>query len=227
MISIDVVSDTVCPWCFIGKRRLEKAMRERPNYDYQIGWRPFQLNPDLASDGMDREQYLALKFGGSERAGQIYDHVRSAGATEDIPFDFDAIRRQPNSFDSHRLIRWATLAGVQDGVVEELFHRYFTEGADIGDPEILQQIAAARGMDANEVGRRLREDVDRDQVEAEERVARRMGVNGVPCFIVERKYAVSGAQDPSVLVNVFDLVVRTGEQAEPVLPQAAGDATGD
>jgi predicted DsbA family dithiol-disulfide isomerase len=226
MISIDIISDTVCPWCYIGKRRLEKAIRERPCYEYRIGWRPFQLNPDLAVDGIDRDRYLALKFGGAERARQVYDHVRSAGEAEDISFDFDAILRQPNSFDSHRLIRWAARAGVQDGVVEQLFRRYFTEGVDIGAPKVLREIAAACGMDGGAVGRLLEDDTDRETVEEEEMVARRMGVNGVPCFIVDRRYAVSGAQDPSVLVNVFDLVAREAEQAVGA-PQAAEEAAGD
>ncbi len=225
MISIDIVSDTVCPWCYIGKRRLEKAMRARPQYDYRIGWRPFQLNPDLGPEGMDRKQYLALKFGGSGRAEQIYDHVLSAGEAENMAFDFDAMRRQPNSFDSHRLIRWAARSELQDGVVEALFQGYFTDGVDIGDSAILAEVATACGMDGDEVGRLLREGADRNEVEAEEQVPRRMGVNGVPCFIVERKYTVAGAQDPSVLVNVFDLAVREDEQAPAT--QAAEEAAGD
>jgi len=213
MVWIDIISDTVCPWCFIGKRRLEAAMQLRPDYDYQIGWRPFQLNPELPRHGMDRRQYLALKFGGGDRAHQIYSHVRAAGQQESIRFDFEAIRRQPNSFDSHRLIRWAAAVGVQGAVVEELFRRYFTAGADIGSRAELVGVAAACGMDADEVRRKLDSDCDRTLVREEELVARRMGVNGVPCFIVDRKYAVSGAQDPSVLVNVFDLAVSDAQEA--------------
>lgn len=216
MIWIDIISDTVCPWCFIGKRRLEAAMRQRPNYEYQIGWRPFQLNPELGPRGMERGRYLALKFGGRERAQQVYRRVRAVGEEEGIDFRFDAIRQQPNTFDSHRLILWAARAGVQDQVVEALFRRYFLEGADIGDREILTAIAGDCGMDGAEVHRLLAEGVDRERVREEELVARRMGVNGVPCFIVDRKYAVSGAQDASVLLNVLDLAARDRQaQVEP------------
>ena len=223
MVAIDIVSDTVCPWCFIGKRRLEAAMRQRPDYEYQIGWRPFQLNPDLPRAGMERRQYLALKFGGGDRAQQIYSHVKAAGRQECIAFDFEAIRLQPNTFDSHRLIRWAAYAGVQDRVVEVLFRRYFTEGADVGSRAVLLEVAAACGMQVEAVRRMFESGTDAELVREEEMVARRMGVNGVPCFIVDRKYAVSGAQEPSVLVNVFDLAARE-TQARPRLQAAEGAA---
>ncbi len=243
MISIDIISDTVCPWCFIGKRRLEKAVAERPQFDYQIGWRPFQLNPDMPAGGMPRPQYLSLKFGGPERASKIYANIEAAGRSEELDFQFDAIRQQPNTFDSHRLIRWAAAAGVQDAVVEALFIRYFHEGADIGDRAVLTEIADACGMPAGEVAGNFANDVDVEEVKAEEMLARRMGINGVPCFIIDRKYAVSGAQDPSVLVNVFDLTTReTGAEttvaetpvaeataaARPApMAQAAEEAAGD
>jgi predicted DsbA family dithiol-disulfide isomerase len=217
MIAIDIVSDTVCPWCFIGKRRLERAMAERPDFRFQIGWRPFQLNPDMPRAGMDRQQYLALKFGGRERAFKIYDHVGKAGEGEGVAFSFDAIRRQPNTFDSHRLIRWSARAGLQDAVVETLFRRYFEQGVDIGDRAILSAIAAEAGMDGVEVGDWLEREVDSELVREEEAIARRMGIGGVPCFIVDRRFAVSGAQEPSVLVNVFDLAMKekaAGQAAE-------------
>ncbi len=220
MISIDIVSDTVCPWCFIGKRRLETAIGQRSEYQYQIGWRPFQLNPDLATGGMERKQYLAQKFGNRERARQIYEHVKAAGVAENIPFNFDAIGQQPNTFDSHRLIRWAAEAEIQDAVVEELFRRYFTRGVDIGDRGILIDVADFCGMDGSEVRRQLEDDVDCERVCDEELVARRMGVNGVPCFIIDRKYAVSGAQDPSVLVNVFDLAISEGQEPRQAAEEA-------
>ena len=152
MIAIDIVSDTVCPWCYIGKRRLERAMRQRPECQFQIGWRPFQLNPELAKDGMDRKQYLNLKFGGPERAEQIYQYVQQAGEAESIDFDFQAIVRQPNTFDSHRLIRWAAASDVQDAVVEEVFRRYFMEGADVGDRDVLVDIARAAAWMAMRCG---------------------------------------------------------------------------
>ncbi len=225
MIGIDVVSDTVCPWCYIGKRRLERALAARPNYRFQIGWRPFQLNPDLPADGMDRARYLALKFGGRDRAGQIYDRVREAGVGEAIAFDFEAIEAQPNTFASHRLVRWAGEAGLQDALVEDLFQRYFLYGEDIGDHEVLLASAGRTGLDRARVADRLTSGEDVDVVRQEEQTARRIGVTGVPCFIVAGKYAVSGAQEPAVLVNMFDLAMGEARGPAPVHPAegAAGD----
>jgi predicted DsbA family dithiol-disulfide isomerase len=219
MITIDIVSDTVCPWCYIGKRRLEKALAERPLYDYQVSWRPFQLNPDLPRSGMSREEYLHAKFGGADRAARVYSAVLQAGREEDLHFNFATIRRQPNTFDSHRLVRWAASAGVQAEIVERLFHLYFMEGGDIGDQDLLLQVAEECGMDAMLVAELYARNADAELVRDEESVARKMGINGVPCFIINRKYAVSGAQDPSVLVHVFDLTV--GEAAAHAAEGAA------
>lgn len=208
MIHIDIVSDTVCPWCYIGKRRLERALALRPGLDFQLGWRPFQLNPEMPAGGMSRERYLSAKFGGSTRAQRIYDTVAEAGSEEGLHFNFAAIGQQPNTFDSHRLIRWSASAGVQHDLVERLFARYFVEGDDIGDRDVLVDIARESGMDPKLVRKLFDSDADRDLLQAEEGVARRMGIAGVPCFVVDRKYAVSGAQDPSVLTHVFDLAAK-------------------
>ena len=222
---IDIVSDTICPWCFIGKRRLERALAERPELDVKIGWRPFELNPDMPSGGLDRAQYLQLKFGGPERANRIYTTVAAAGADEGIEFRFDRIRRTPNTLSSHRVIRWATGLGLQDAVVERLFGTYFVEGRDIGDHQVLAEVAGSCGMDSALVRDLLDRGDDVEIVRAEEGVARRMGINGVPCFIIDRKYAVSGAQDPAVLLQVFDLAVREaaagGEAAAAEVAPAA------
>ena len=201
---IDIVSDTICPWCFIGKRRLERALAQRPDIQFEIGWRPFQLNPDMPAEGMDRQTYVATKFGGDDRARQIYQRVRDAGAGDGIAFAFEKIARTPNTLDSHRLIRWAGSAGLQHQVVELLFRRYFLEGRDIGDRAVLTEVAAEAGMDAELVARLLDEGADLDLVREEDKVARDLGIQGVPCFILERKYAVSGAQDPEVFLQVFD-----------------------
>ena len=134
-MQIDIISDTVCPWCFIGKRRLERALLARPELEVQIGWRPFQLNPDMPLEGMPRQEYLAKKFGGSGRAGKIYDTIRATGLEDGIAFDFGRIGRAPNTIASHRLIRWAATAGVQHQVVEMIFDRYFVRGEDIGDAD--------------------------------------------------------------------------------------------
>lgn len=217
---IDIVSDTICPWCFIGKRRLERALAERPQLDVQIGWRPFELNPDMPPAGLDRSQYLQLKFGGPERAARIYSSIATTGADEGIAFAFDRIRRTPNTLSSHRLIRWATGQGVQNAVVERLFNRYFVDGVDIGDHGILAEVAAECGMNPVLTRELLDRGDDLDIVKAEEQVARRMGINGVPCFIIDRKYAVSGAQDPAVLLQVFDLAAREAMAAVEVAPAA-------
>lgn len=207
-MQIDIISDTVCPWCFIGKRRLERALAARPDLEAEITWRPFQLNPEMPAGGLDREAYLEAKFGGAERARHIYDAIRAAGVGEDIDFAFDRIARTPNTVDSHRLIRWSESAGAQDAVVENLFRRYFVEGADIGDHEVLAEVAEEAGMDAQLVARLLAEGQDLDLVRKEDAVARQMGIGGVPYFIVARKYAVSGAQDPSIFLQVLDLAAR-------------------
>jgi predicted DsbA family dithiol-disulfide isomerase len=208
MIHIDIISDTVCPWCYIGKRRLEKAIGLRPQARFQLGWRPFQLNPDMPPGGMDRERYMAMKFGSADGGRKAYHAIKEAGLDEALSFRFDLIERMPNTFDAHRLIRWAASAGCQDAVVETLFKAYFMDGREIGDQNVLLDVAGACGMDRDLVSDLFRKDADRNLVMAEEGVARRMGISGVPCFIVDRKYAVSGAQDPSVLLHVFDLAIR-------------------
>ncbi len=201
---IDIISDTVCPWCFIGKRRFERAAAERPETEFTVSWRPYQLNPDMPEEGMDRHEYVTTKFGGDENAREIYERVRLVGESEDIPFAFDLVQRTPNTVDSHRLIRWAEGAGVQNAVVEKLFQRYFLEGADIGEVEVLMEIAEEVGMDADLVGELLERGDDREEIQAENQKFREMGVTGVPCFIVDRKYVVMGAQEPEMFLQLFE-----------------------
>jgi predicted DsbA family dithiol-disulfide isomerase len=208
MIHVDIISDTVCPWCYIGKRRFEQAVALRPNYEFQIGWRPFQLNPDMPSAGMPRREYLKAKFGGVDRVDRVYEAVSSAGEEVGLAFDFRGIPQQPNTFDSHRLVRWSESAGVQDAVVEALFQRYFLDEVDVGDQAALVEIAKSCGMDGELVRELFDRDADRDLVMAEEGIARRMGINGVPCFVIDHKYAISGAQESSVLTHVFDLALQ-------------------
>ena len=208
MIHVDVISDTVCPWCYIGKRRFEQAVALRPHYDIQVGWRPFQLNPDIPSEGLPRKEFLSAKFGGVDRADRVYEAATTAGVEVGLNFNFRTIPRQPNTFDSHRLVRWSEIVGVQDAVVEQLFLTYLMDDTDVGDREALVDIAARCGMDGDLVRNWFTQDADRDLVMAEERVARREGINGVPCFVVDQKYAISGAQDPSLLTHVFDLAMQ-------------------
>jgi predicted DsbA family dithiol-disulfide isomerase len=211
-MNIDIISDTVCPWCFIGKRRLERALRARHDLEVQIGWRPFQLNPDMPPEGLPRKEYLAKKFGGN-RAEKIYDTIRATGLEEGIAFNFDRIERSPNTIASHRLIRWAATAGVQHQVVEAIFDRYFVRGEDIGNAGVLTAIARETGMDGDLVAELLAGDADVELVRSEDQMARDLGIAGVPCFVVDRKYAISGAQDPAIFHQVFDLAQRDAATA--------------
>jgi predicted DsbA family dithiol-disulfide isomerase len=211
---IDIVSDVICPWCFIGKRRLEKALALRPTLKAQLAWRPFQLNPDMPIGGMERHAYIAAKFGGTGQADRIYENVAAVGRTVDIAFAFDRIRRTPNTQDAHRLIRYATASGSADVVVERLFGAYFIEGRDIGDRRTLVALAEETGHDAAAVRQWLYCDTGLEDVLAEDRGARRLGINAVPCFIFDGQYAVSGAQEPELFLPVLDLV-QNGDRGDP------------
>ncbi len=217
-MQVDIVLDTVCPWCFIGKRRFERALAERPDINVDIRWRPFQLNPKMPREGMGRQEYMSAKFGGAERAGEIYKTIADAAGAEGLEIAFDRIGRAPNTLDSHRLIRWAATAGAQDRVVESLFCRYFLEGQDIGDRSVLADVALETGMDTELVDRLLASDADEERIVSEDVLARKMGISGVPFFIFEQKYSVSGAQEPAVFVQVLDLLQQeaagTGSESE-------------
>ena len=202
---IDVYSDTICPWCFIGKRRLERALAERPQPDLALTWRPFQLNPEMPPAGMDRRRYLELKFGGTAGAREVYDQVRQAGRSEDIDFAFEAIERTPNTLNSHRLIRYAGPAGRQDEVVQALFDSYFLEARDLGDREVLVAAAEAAGLDSAAARAYLESDEDAQAVLAEDARARQIGIQGVPTYILNDKYVLSGAHPPEVLFHMFEL----------------------
>lgn len=209
---IDIVSDVICPWCFIGKRRLEKALALRPELTAEVTWRPFQLNPDMPASGMERQAYLAMKFGSAMQADRLYRNVAAAGATVDIPFDFARIRRTPNTRKAHGLIREALAQGLGDRMVERLFSAYFLEGRDIGDRATLLGLAAATGLEQSAGERALDDPAIEECVIAEDRGARRLGINAVPCFIVDGQYAVSGAQEPEFFLPIFDLA-RNGAEA--------------
>ena len=204
-MKIDVYSDTICPWCFIGKRRFERALAERPQPDLAISWRPFQLNPEMPPDGMDRRRYLALKFGGPAGAQEVYEQVRQAGRSEDIDFAFEAIERTPNTLNSHRLIRYADGAGRQDQVVQALFDSYFLEARDLGNLEVLVSVAEAAGLDPAAARAYLESDEDAEAVRADDARARQIGIQGVPTYILNDKYVLSGAHPPEVLFHMFDL----------------------
>lgn len=218
-MQIDIVSDTICPWCHIGRKRLHRALASRPDLPITIHWHPFQLAPDLPREGVDRKEYLQKKFGGEERARHIYDTIREAGAEDDIDFRFDRIKRTPNTFDSHRLILWAGGAGCQDEIVGILFRLYFEEGADVGDPDVLAGAAAEAGMDGDLVRQLLAGDTDRELVQAEIEVAHRLRISGVPSFIIDEKYMISGAQEPEALMGLLDrIAAQSAATGEPVSP---------
>ena len=202
---IKIISDTVCPWCFIGKRRFERALEMRPQDNLQIVWQPFQLNPTMPTEGMERKSYLAAKFGGPERAERQNERLHQTGREEGIEFDFAAIKRTPNTVNSHRLIHFAGLAGHQELVVEALFRGFFIDGLDLGNLDILTEIGAASGLDGNELSRYLHSDADRAQIQALDEKARQAGISGVPCYVIDGKFAVSGAQSPEIFHQIFEL----------------------
>lgn len=208
MIFVDIVSDTICPWCYIGKRRFERALELSGRNDIAISWRPFQLNPDMPPEGMTRDDYVRSKFGGGDRPRQIYQAIAESGREAGIEFQFSRVKRTPNTVLSHRLVHWSAKNERQDEVVAELFKAYFEEGLDIGEIDILVECAKRAGLDAALTHKFLLTDEGRQEVVASDVYARRLGINGVPCFIVNRKYAVSGAQPPSAFVEVFNLAER-------------------
>ena len=191
---IDVVSDVVCPWCYVGKRRLEAALKG--DAGTLIRWRPFQLDATIPPEGLDRKAYMRAKFGDGPRLGEVHARLKALGQEVGVAFDFEAIQRSPNTLDAHRLIRFATEAGVADAMTERLFADYFERGRDIGDRAVLE--AAARDCGLGEVGARLEGEEGAQEVRQEIAAAQRMGVEGVPFFIFAEKYAVSGAQPVEV-----------------------------
>ncbi len=204
-ISVDVVSDVVCPWCFIGQKRLDKAIDTVEGVDVHVSWRPFQLDPTIPAQGKDRREYMLAKFGSEERIRDIHARIEPLGAAEGIAFDFDAIKVAPNTLDAHRVIRWAGPAGeaVQNRLVRRLFQLNFEEGANLGDAAVLIKAAREAGMDASVVETMLATDADKEAVRTEIATASRMGITGVPCFLIEGKYAVMGAQDAETLADAI------------------------
>lgn len=202
-LTIDVVSDVVCPWCYLGKKRLERALAEEDEA-IQVRWRPYQLDPTIPAGGLDRQTYMRNKFGDDGRLEQVHERLRAFGAEEGISYAFDKIERSPNTLDAHRLIRWAAGAGAQDAVVEKLFSLYFEKGRDIGDRKLLVEIAAEVGMDSGEVERRLAEGTDEKEVRQEIAQAQSLGVTGVPFFIFASRFGVPGAQSAEVLSSALE-----------------------
>ena len=203
-LPIDMVSDVVCPWCFIGKRRLEKAIALKPEIPVEVRFRPYFLNPWVARDGISREDYLTTKFGSPERYRSIAQRVAQAAAAEGLTYELDKIKRQPNTLDCHRLILWAGESGNAGRMKQRLMDLYFTEGGDLTDRDVLVRAAADCGLDADLVRQRLAGDTDVARVEREAESAKEAGIEGVPCFIFGGLMAVSGAQAPEHLAQAIE-----------------------
>ncbi|WP_299915557.1 DsbA family oxidoreductase [uncultured Roseobacter sp.] len=202
-IKLDIMSDPICPWCYIGKTHLDKALADTPDHPFVIEWHPFQLNPDMPLDGMDRRAYLEGKFGGKEGAVRAYapvvEHAEAAG----LKIDFEGMKRTPNTLDAHRLIHWAGIEGRQTAAVSALFQAYFVDARDIGDHDVLADIADGIEMDAAVVRKLLTSDADEEDIRKRDAHSRSMGVNSVPTFIVAGKHAVPGAQPPELWAKVI------------------------
>jgi len=218
-MQLDVIFDTVCPWCYIGKRRLERALALRPGAHVRINWRPFMLNPDMPPDGIDRTAYLIKKFGSETRVRRVYGAIGEAGQSVEIDFAFDRIRRTPNSVASHRLIRHAGRSIDVAPLVERLFEAYFIDGVDIGDTDTLAGIGEEFGLDRAQVKRYLDSTADVAEIYEENARAHRLGINGVPAFAFEGNMVISGAQEPEVLVRVLD-AAKAGQATELNLSEA-------
>jgi predicted DsbA family dithiol-disulfide isomerase len=203
-IKLDIMSDPICPWCYIGKAHLDRALAAAPDHPFVIEWHPFQLNPEMPREGMDRRAYLEGKFGGKEAAVKAYapivEHAEKAG----LEIDFGSMKRTPNTLDAHRLIHWAGIEGRQTAAVSALFKAYFVEARDIGDPEVLADIADGVELDAAVIARLLQSDADVQDIRDRDAHSRQMGINSVPTFIVGGKHAVPGAQPPELWAKVID-----------------------
>lgn len=205
-----MVFDLVCPWCFLGTRRLRRTIRSRPDVAADILWRPFLLNPDIAAGGVARGDYLLRKFGGEERARRLHATIAELGRLEGLAFRFDRIRRVPPSLDAHRLVRLAGRQGLADEAVDALFEAYFSEGVDIGDPQALVGVAVSLGMDGAATRRALASGQEAEAVHSDNLRAHRLGINGVPCFVVGGRNAIAGAQEPEILERLLDIAVVEG-----------------
>lgn len=213
-VKLDIISDPICPWCYIGKTHLDKALAEIPDHPFVIEWHPFQLNPDMPSEGMDRRAYLEAKFGGKEGAVRAYapvvEHAEKAG----LSINFEGMQRTPNTIDAHRLIHWAGIEGKQGAMVDALFDAYFTQALDIGAPEVLVEIAAKIGMEADVVRQLLSGVNDVEDIRSRDAHSRKMGVSSVPTFIIANQHAVPGAQQPDMWKQVIEDIMTQLQSTE-------------
>ncbi len=209
-LAIEVVHDLVCPWCYLGVRRLMRTLRRRPDLLFDLTWRPFLLNPDMPRAGMARNDYVIRKFGGEDRAQRLYASIADIGQAEGINFRFNLIQRTPSSVDAHRLVRLASWSNRADAAVDALFAAHFSEGRDIGDVGTLADIAGEIGLDAQEAAAFLLSNEEVDAVHADNLRAHRLGINGVPCFVIAGRHAIAGAQEPEVIERLLDVAMVDG-----------------
>ena len=204
MIKIDIISDTVCPWCYIGKKRLDKALTIYKRHQFDITWHAFQLNPSMPQAGMNRKLYLSSKFGGENRAQDIYKQIKIAGLSTGIKFNFDKINTMPNSFYAHMLIEYSKEESLQNKIVEDLFNAFFIEGINIGEIETLIKIAKNNNIKkfSKDIISKRKDIID--TINISENSSRSRGISGVPFFIINNTYAVSGAQESEVFEKIFE-----------------------
>lgn len=215
MIKLDILSDPICPWCYIGWTHLARALEARPDHPLVIEWHPFQLNPDMPEGGMDRRDYMIAKFGGPDGVLRAYGPVIERAKAAGLALNLDLIARTPNTLDAHRLIHWAGVEGRQTPVMLALFRAYFSEGRDIGDAATLAEIASTAGLDGAMIATLLAGDADRDDIAARDAHARARGVTGVPCFILANQHVVTGAQSTDFWCNVIDEITEQLRENSP------------
>lgn len=215
MIKLDILSDPICPWCYIGKANLDRALSAHPDHPFDIEWHPFQLNPDMPKDGMDRRTYLETKFGGKEQAVQVYSKIEEAAIAAGLKINFEGIKRTPNTINAHRLIHWAGLEGRQTAAVSRLFKAYFEDGEDIGDTDVLLKIAEGIEMDRAMAERLYSTDADLEDIRNRDAHARERGVTGVPTFIIANQHVAPGAQPAELWTQVIADLNAQSDQPEP------------
>ena len=211
MIKLDILSDPICPWCYIGKANLDRALASRPDHPFEIEWHPFQLNPDMPAEGMDRQAYLDAKFGGRDQADAVYGRIAEAAKAAGLNLNLSEIPRTPNTIDAHRLIHWAGLEGRQTAAVSRLFKAYFEELQDIGDTAVLLEISEGIGLDRAMVERLLASDGDLAEIRARDAHARERGVTGVPTFVIANQHVAPGAQPVELWTKVLDELMAAPE----------------
>ena len=219
MVKLDILSDPICPWCYIGKTNLDRALEQIGEHPFTIEWHPFQLNPDMPAEGMGRRDYLETKFGGKDGAVRAYAPIVEMAEKVGLSIDFEGMQRTPNTMDAHRLIHWAGIEQRQSFVVQRLFEAYFRDARDIGDHDVLLDIADGCEMDAAVVGKLLKSDADRDDISARDTHSREMGIQSVPTFVIANQHAVPGAQTTDMWLKVIGEII---EQIEAAPDEAAG-----